>query len=125
MTNQEIDIALALAIGYAPDRVRKRWPTGFERFVQVLNDYDRGDGPMQYGGWQRFDHTDPAVIWPIAEMFDAFPSRWRKDECVASIGTSLLGSKVHRVAATATALAVIEHCDQRPTPATYSTGGEK
>lgn len=69
MTNQEIDYALALAIGYTPDRVRN-----IHGWVQVLNDHSRCDGPMYYEGWQRFNHTDPAVIWPIAKKFDCFPS---------------------------------------------------
>jgi hypothetical protein len=59
MTNQEIDYALALAIGYKPDRVRINL---ILKATYVLNDRTRCDGPMQYEGWQRFDHT---MLWPI------------------------------------------------------------
>ena len=111
MTNQEINFDLALAIGYTADRVRMTSIVWQDFYVQVLNDYSRGDGPLEYGGWQRFDHTDPAVIWPIAERFDAFPNRWRKNECVASIGSSLRHNAAHKVAATATALAVIRYVE--------------
>lgn len=71
MTNQEINKALALAIGYTPERVRN-----IHGWVEVRNDYSRMDGPRPYSGWQRFDHTDPAVIWPIAKKFDCFPARF-------------------------------------------------
>ena len=106
MTKTEIDRRLALCIGYTADRVR----TSFG-YCEVLNDDRRWDGPMEHSGWQRFDHTDPAVIWPIAERFDAFPNRWRKNECVASIGSSLRHNAAHKVAATATALAVIRYVE--------------
>lgn len=115
MNKTEISRRLALAIGYPADRVRLTGGDGslYPVLVQVLNDNDRCDGPMQWGGWQRFDHTDPAVIWPIAERFDAFPNRWRKDECVASIGSSLRHNAVHKCAATASALAVIRHFESK------------
>ena len=70
MTDTEINTALALAIGYTSDRVRS-----VHGWVQVSNDDSRRDGPMPYNSWQRFDHTDPKTIWPIAEKYDCFPRR--------------------------------------------------
>lgn len=113
MTDQQIDFELALAIGYAPDRVRiqKFWYKGdYRHLVQVLNDYSRMDGPMQYGAWQRFDHKDPAVIWPIAERFDAFPKQGESLKDFWFVGEAGLNEKWSLCAATASALAVIEHC---------------
>lgn len=106
MTDQEIDFALALAIGYAPDRVRN-----IHGWVQVRNSqFTRMDGPMHYSAWQRFDHKDPAVIWPIAERFDAFPVRNVAYRTTKLWGTKLDSYGVAHNPATATALAVIEHC---------------
>jgi hypothetical protein len=110
MTNQEIDYALALAIGYPADRVRY-WPLDSSlAFVQVWNSSLRGDGPMPFGGWQRFNHTDPAVIWPVAERFDCFPRQSSLSEpdwwTVLKDGACADSN----CAATATALAVIRHC---------------
>ena len=112
MTNQEIDRRLALAIGYTANRVRCFPSLNPDHdFVQVLNDYSRGDGPMQYQGWQYFDHTDPAVIWPIAERFDAFPEKGQTLKDIWFAGQNL-GQEFGKVcAATATALAVIQYCE--------------
>ena len=101
MTNQEIDRRLALAIGYTADRVRLH-PLSDK--VYVLNDLERWDGPMQYSRGQRFDHTDPAVIWPIAERFDAFPI------CTVMCEWLAHGSR-HDHPATASALAVIQYVE--------------
>ena len=105
-TNQEIDFDLALAIGYSADRVRN-----ILDWVQVWNVWARQDGPRGYDGWQRFDHTDPAVIWPIAERFECFPQacgflhkQWRA-------GYSLSCEELSEKAATATALAVIKYVE--------------
>ena len=110
MTNIEIDRRLALAIGYTADRVRKN---KYFEIVEVLNNEGlRIEGPIHFDGWQRFDHTDPAVIWPIAERFDAFPlsvppmGKWR----VFPRG-SLICATLHKVAATASALAVIAYVE--------------
>ena len=109
MTNQEIDKRLALAIGYTADRVRN-----VHGFVQVLNHWGRNDGPMSYNCWQRFDHTDPAVIWPIAERFDCFPL------LVFNYGWVAHSRKLAHVElskspcpATASALAVINYCESK------------
>lgn len=110
MTNQEVDRRLALAIGYTADRVRT-----IAGWIDVYNKpFERLDGPYAEDGWQRFDHTDPAVIWPIAERFDAFPfrvcgGRWRatqwreRDQKYISIP--------HDNPATASALAVIAYVE--------------
>ena len=68
MNDLGINKALALAIGYSEDRIRD-----IHGFCQVQNNNSRLDGPMQYGGWQRFDYRDSAVIWPVAERYDCFP----------------------------------------------------
>lgn len=98
MTDQEIDFELALAIGYAPDRVRDTYA-----FVQVLNDQSRLDG---CGSWQSFDHKDPSVIWPIAARYDAFPFGLGRGEWAAYYDDSGIGC-YSKNPATATALAVI------------------
>lgn len=68
MTDQEINKALALAIGYKPENVREHW-----NFISVLNKY----GPHSSGlGWYVFDYRDYQTIGPIAERYDAFPGRW-------------------------------------------------
>ena len=113
MTKTETDRRLALAIGYPADRVRMTSVVWQDFYVQVLNDNSRMDGPMQFNGWQRFDHTDSDVFRHVAERFDAFPNRWRKNECVASIGSSLRHNAVHECAATATALAVIKYVESK------------
>ena len=114
MTNQEIDRRLALAIGYTADRVRY-WPNdSADAFVQVQNTRIRCDGPAQYNGWQRFDHTDPAVIWPIAKRFDAFPS-WRYNGKCEFIGwhcwAFCRGYGANENPATASALAIIKYVE--------------
>lgn len=120
MTDQEIDYALALAIGYPADRVRY-WPLDSSRaFVQIWNSGYRGDGPMPFGGWQRFDHTDPAVIWPIAERFKCFPFflpvylpnapvKWLAK--VKADGTGWTCGEHPTEPATASALAVIQYVE--------------
>ena len=107
MTPLEIDRRLALAIGYAPEVVRNA-----HGGVQVWNDDSRIDGPMQYHGWQRFDHTDPAVIWPIAERFKAFPRLSLLHNCDWFAFASPDGNgKHHENPATASALAVITYVE--------------
>ena len=112
MTNQEINFDLALAIGYTADRVRMTSIVWQDFYVQVLNDYSRGDGPLEYGGWQRFDHTDPAVIWPIAARFDAFPEHRFNYACEHvdwHCQAMDRGYGAHDTPATASALAVIAY----------------
>lgn len=109
-TNQEIDYDLALAIGYTPDRVR--YGPIFQKInagwcVQVLNDNSRRDGPIQYGGWQRFDHKDPDVFAEIGERFDAFPLRFDDGAWFTSIPGCDAPQDPQTNPRTATALAVI------------------
>lgn len=111
MKTHEIDFQLALAIGYAPDRVRIVWPYDFARYVQVLNDYSRSDGPMESAGWQRFEHTDPAVIWPIAARFDAFPYKVTGGQWYAHISADCFAYRNNP--ATASALAVIQYVESK------------
>ena len=108
MTNQDIDRRLALAIGYTADRVR----IDLGGWIQVLNDDSRMDGPTQYSGGQRFDHTDPAVIWPIAERFKAFPmDRLEADTYFATVGYRSDATGEHENPATASALAIIKYVE--------------
>lgn len=61
----ELSRSLAVAIGYAPEDVRLfTWPAIRKCEVRWR------------GKWRRFDHRDPAVIWPIAEKYNFFPMRW-------------------------------------------------
>ena len=112
MTKNEIDRHLALAIGYPADRVRN-----LHGFVQVFNgfSYNHADGPISYNGWQRFDHTLPDVIWPIAERFNSFPRR-QYNAC-EFIGwhcwAMCQGYGKHSNPATASALAVIAYVKSR------------
>ena len=103
MTKNEIDCRLALAIGYPAKRVRT-----IHGFVQVYNAWGRLDGPIQYNGWQRFDHTEPAVIWPIAEKFDAFPARFLGGAWYTSFSVA---QDPEGSPATAAALAVIRYVE--------------
>ena len=106
MTKNEIDCRLALAIGYPAKRVRT-----IHGFVQVYNAWGRLDGPIQYNGWQRFDHTEPAVIWPIAEKFDAFPMRFPAGLWWTSVPGCDAPQDPQTSPATATALAVIRYVE--------------
>ena len=109
MKKTEINRRLALTIGYTADRVRISFG-----YCEVLNDYSRMDGPEEYSGWQRFDHTDPAVIWPIAEKFDAFPTKFVDGTWFTSISNCNEPEDAQTVAATATALAVIRYVESKP-----------
>lgn len=94
MTNQEIDKRLALSIGYTN--------------INIM--FINGDIHVwRFGDWQRFDHTDPAVIWPIAEQFDAFPI------CYGVGNWSVINGIDYFVnsPATASALAVINYCESK------------
>lgn len=65
MSDPEININLALAIGYRPQDVR-RAPDA-SNVIEV-------NRPNVYGdSWWRLDFASPTVIWPIAERYDAFP----------------------------------------------------
>lgn len=77
MTQTEISRRLALAIGYRPQDVIV---SGED--VLVRRDFDFEGERVTYG-WRLFDHTDRAVIYPIAEHFKMFPqwvcNEWRCD----------------------------------------------
>ena len=65
MTDQEINIALAKAIGWQEKDI---WVT--ERSVLLAV---RCNSP--WAEWTAFDYRDPAVIWPISKRWGlAFPS---------------------------------------------------
>ena len=91
MTNLEIDKALALAIGWKPERVVEVHSQGM-KFIEVNR--------------RLFSHLDCRVIWPIAEKFDLFPRRYKKLWLAGRFMERTLA--VHPCAATAVALAVIE-----------------
>lgn len=59
MTDAEISRRLALAIGWKHVKESPAW-------IRALVSET---GNM----WRAFDYRDPAVIWPIAERFNAFP----------------------------------------------------
>lgn len=62
MTDAEISLALALAIGW-PDWAVATTQTG--RIYVWTPECGR-----------EFDYRDPTVIWPIAERYNFFPVRW-------------------------------------------------
>jgi len=103
MNDAEISRRLALAIGWDVLPVSG----GDDRacVVDHANQIDR-----------YFDYRDPAVIWPIAERFDCFPSRtpWEAPASwSAFFDDSLNSGRTEYVeaetAAKAVALAVIKH----------------
>ena len=92
MTDIEINKALALAIGWRSDQIIEYEGQAYIGLPVVFN------GP----GIKLFDYRFTSVIWPIAERYNAFPSRWRDEGwCV---GDRLA---VFDTAAKAVALAVI------------------
>lgn len=67
MTDSEINLSLAIAIG---------WPsfTVIPRGSRVLVPDER---PGQAGKSRLFDYREPEVIWEIARHYDAFPKSMR------------------------------------------------
>lgn len=67
MTDQQINRALALAIG---------WPSGCvlvgSNFIHICTAIAT---LRQTATWRTFDYRDPVVIWTIAERYDAFPQK--------------------------------------------------
>lgn len=105
-TDLAIDEALALAIGWRREQMREHlgalWLPGRGDVMQPPCDVP----PLW--PWLRFSHKDPAVIWPIAERFNAFPARMERGWiCVAWINGKW-HETTHPHPATAVALAVIE-----------------
>ena len=104
MNDLQINRALALAIGWRNQDVEMRWGHvyvfGGYRYVRA-----------GHGAWRIFDHTDPGVIWPIAERYNCFPMRYH----TADWGACLSGFPVAHAdtAAKAVALAVIRAGGER------------
>lgn len=74
MTEAEISRRLALAIGWADDQDN----TDVVIFGEYLGKKEEHccvwfEDPSGEHYWREFDYRDPAVIWPIAERFNAFP----------------------------------------------------
>lgn len=74
-SDAEISRRLALAIGWSDDRSAKDGSPDPD-VVIFSEDYGKKSwcAVWSIGGWRTFDYRDPAVIWPIAERFDAFPT---------------------------------------------------
>lgn len=67
MTDNEISRRLALAIGW------EAWQVGADDAsgaVWICTEPESNTGPAKF---MRLDYRDPAVIWSIAERFNAFP----------------------------------------------------
>lgn len=96
MTDQEISRRLALAIGYAQEDVDQA-----EGCTWVRRDI--GGGWTQ---WRKFNYREPAVIFPIAERFDAFPVEQYSGGWFAMVRETSATGKAE-TAAKAVALAVI------------------
>jgi hypothetical protein len=65
MTNQEISMQLAIAIGHKPAWVHAHGTNSVWVYTGAVN--------------RPFNYRDPAVIWPIAERYDCFPYRFSKE----------------------------------------------
>lgn len=100
-SDAEISRRLALAIGWTAEQ---------------MEESANGNGVLLPGSggemWRTFDYRDPAVIWPIAERFDCFPS---KVACGDTTGWLVIPGVVYDMqptAAKAVALAVIKAMEQ-------------
>lgn len=109
MTDAEISRRLALAIGWQEK----------QNDPDVILELDWRDDTAQCKvwfdeKWRTFDYRDPAVIWPIAERFAAFPMRSAKGTGWVAITEDLWHSGSNYdfanadTAAKAVALAVIK-----------------
>lgn len=95
MTDFEISKALALAIGWPENRMSA--PPKCEIYLSAV-----------FGGWTRFSHTDPAVIWPIAERYNLFPYALRTGFKLNGKWNAWSGrDNIHESPAKAVAMAVI------------------
>lgn len=70
MTEHQINVALALAIGWHKSQLSE---IGGVLYVEFKT--ERSD-PFVFHSLRPFSYTDPAVIWPIAERYFAFPSQY-------------------------------------------------
>lgn len=94
MTDLEISKALALAIGWPGNCVTDSYGVCYVN-KGIVRSY-----------WSIFDYRDPAVIWPIAERYDAFPFRVSHQWCT-NLGRGMSNNTYDYSAAKAVALAVI------------------
>lgn len=102
MTDAEISRRLALAIGWSESSFYKWYADG----RLVIEGAD---------GWGNFfDYRDPAVIWPIAERFDAFPVFTDTAGWLARVYDSDTDWMSGDTAAKAVALAVIKAHEEKP-----------
>lgn len=103
LTDAEISRRLALAIGH-------------EYAINCANT-SAVYVPFDDTSTKRFDYRDPAVIWPIAERFDAFPhKRVGADGWTSVTEDAWLAGETFSVANTAAkavALAVIKSKEQQ------------
>lgn len=67
----EISRRLALAIGWKASDGRIYQDCKGHECVKIR--FYPSSARQDYFVWRRFDYRDPAVIWPIAERFEAFP----------------------------------------------------
>lgn len=101
MTDNEINVKLALAIGYLPEHVKVAYG------VCVV--YRAVVAPHPNAGWYEFDHTHWKTIGPIAERFDLFPNRdGNVDWYVLLLGEVRHEFRYGKTPQEAIALAVIE-----------------
>lgn len=118
LTKTEVSRRLALAIGYSADMVKVIVNTEGVGIVFVCNDESRLDGPLSWGGWQRFDHTDSEVFRHVAERYKCFPQRMmnlstKKEVWVAQCDRASIVGAAHECPATASALAIIRHFESK------------
>jgi hypothetical protein len=73
MNDLEISKALALAIGWVENKLDENGCNDSD--IAVFGDFDKEDELKVWNGecWRTFDYRDPAVIWPIAAKYNAFP----------------------------------------------------
>jgi hypothetical protein len=108
MTEAEISRRLALAIGWQDDDedpdvilMNRLWNSEETKCYVWFNDL-----------WVEFDYRDPAVIWPIAERFNAFPVVVNGNWWMAYFGNTVIYSESD-TAAKAVALAVIKAHEEK------------
>jgi hypothetical protein len=107
LEHADISRRLALAIGWAEQDVKNvDGVTKIRRYYIFIG----RETASEY--WQVFDFTSPAVIWPIAERFNAFPWVYSKNRWHANVDDS--GPvQMADTAALAVALAVIKAKEQQ------------
>ena len=98
LTDLEINKRLALAIGWKEPQMQDgAFNCALLICVEVAT-------LSSHAHWRRFDYRDPAVIWPIAERYDAFPIKTESSWWAITSEASVISD----TAAKAVALAVIE-----------------